>query len=135
MPMHLPRCQKIHQSYLQISKSAIYSVKWNISYILSNNMGSQPMFLYNYVGPALMSILLNPKVMKRGFHFVFLNVKIPNHFCKMKKWTHFTCKNTLRKITWKFFFFEIWMSIPKTYIVTWFTVYPEFLFCVCCKFY
>lgn len=43
------------------------------------------MFLYNYVGPALMSILLNPKVMKRGFHFVFLNVKIPNHFCKMKK--------------------------------------------------
>lgn len=48
MPMPLPCCQKNHQSYLQISKSAIYSLKLNISYILSNNMGSQPMFLYNY---------------------------------------------------------------------------------------
>lgn len=74
MPMPLPCCQKNHQSYLQISKSAIYSLKLNISYILSNNMGSQPMFLYNYinVGHVLMSTSLNPKAVKRGYyHFDF----------------------------------------------------------------
>lgn len=74
MPMPLPCCQKNHQSYLQISKSAIYSLKLNISYILSNNMGSQPMFLYNYIN---VGHFTESKSSEKGLlSFWFLNVKI-----------------------------------------------------------
>lgn len=50
-------------------------------------MGSQPMFSYNF-GHALMSISLNPKAVKRGYHFDFLNVKIQIIFANEKTTFH-----------------------------------------------
>lgn len=50
-------------------------------------MGSQPMFSYNF-GHALMSISRNPKAVKRGYHFDFLNVKIQIIFANEKTTFH-----------------------------------------------